>query len=284
VVPQDHQAQSDRADGAVAVVTIHRSKGLEFPVVICPYLWESASGGGRGPGRIGRRWLPPGADAPHLDLHLNSGWGPGYQAELQQRSAEEQERERLAYVALTRARHRLVLAWGPARDQQCNPLFPWLFAAEALPKLDEDSLATVSPAHWRERLVQAISQRALPIRLFDPPGAPTNPPRRPAPPSQDLGAGPVPQRRLDSRWGRSSYTSWTQASHAALAPAALEEGRDTLDPDAPDHERGEVPLDREPVQQDSTPAPAGRNPIAPSAKQPSTTDATGTTSSSATSV
>ena len=54
VVPEEHQAHSDKADGAVAVVTIHRSKGLEFPLVICPYLWESASGGGRGPSQIGR--------------------------------------------------------------------------------------------------------------------------------------------------------------------------------------------------------------------------------------
>ena len=241
VVPEEHQAHSDRADGAVAVVTIHRSKGLEFPVVICPYLWESASGGGRGPGRIGRRWHPPGADGPHLDLHLNSGWGPGHQAERQQRGAEEQERERLAYVALTRARHRLVLAWGPARDQQCNPLFPWLFAAEALPELDDDSLATVPPALWRQRLEQAISERALPIRLLAPPPATATPLRRLAPPTQELGAGPVPRRSLDSRWGRSSYTSWTQASHAALAPAALEEGRDTLDPDAPADESGGGP-------------------------------------------
>ena len=232
VVPEEHQAQSDRADGAVAVVTIHRSKGLEFPVVICPYLWESASGGGRGPGRIGRRWHPPGVDGPQLDLHLNSGWGPGYEADRQQRLAEEQERERLAYVALTRARHRLVLAWGPARDQQCNPLVPWLFADEALPELDDDSLATIAPALWRERLEQAISERNLPIRLLDPPPAPTAPPRRSSPAHQELAAGPVPRRRLDSRWGRSSYTSWTQASHAALAPVALEEGRDTLDPDA----------------------------------------------------
>ena len=233
LVPEEHQAHSDRADGAVAVVTIHRSKGLEFPVVICPYLWESASGGGRGPGRIGRRWHPPGTDSPQLDLHLNSGWGAGYLADRQQRLAEEQERERLAYVALTRARHRLVLAWGPARDQQCNPLVPWLFADEALPELDDDSLATITPALWRERLEQAISERALPIRLLDPPPAPTTPPRRSTPPHQELAAGPVPRRRLDSRWGRSSYTSWTQASHATLAPAALEEGRDTLDPDAP---------------------------------------------------
>ena len=273
VVPQEHQSHSDRADGAVAVVTIHRSKGLEFPVVICPYLWESASGGARRAVRIGRRWHPPGGDAPHLDLHLSSGWGPGYQADLQQRGAEEQERERLAYVALTRARHRLVLAWGPARDQQCNPLFPWLFAAEALPELDDDSQASVPPAHWRDRLEQAIRERALPIRLFDPPGAPTRPPRRPAPPPQELDAGPVPQRRLDSRWGRSSYTSWTQASHAALAPAALEEGRDTLDPDAPVEALGGVPLDREPAQQDSASASAGRNLIAPSANRPSATDA-----------
>jgi len=259
VVPEEHQAHSDRADGAVAVVTIHRSKGLEFPVVICPYLWESGSGGGRGPGRIGRRWHPPGSDGPHLDLHLHSGWGPGHQADRQQRSAEEQERERLAYVALTRARHRLVLAWGPARDQQCNPLFPWLFADEALPELDEDSLATITPAIWRERLEQAISERALPIRLLDPPPVPDTPPRRPTPPLQELAAGPVPQRRLDSRWGRSSYTSWTQGSHAALAPAALEEGRDTLDPDAPAEESGGVPLDGKPAQHDLPPAPAGRS-------------------------
>ncbi len=268
VVPEEHQAHSDRADGAVAVVTIHRSKGLEFPVVICPYLWESGSGGGRGPGRIGRRWHPPGSDGPHLDLHLHNGWGPGHQADRQQRSAEEQERERLAYVALTRARHRLVLAWGPARDQQCNPLFPWLFADEALPELDDDSLATIAPAIWRERLEQAISKRALPIRLLDPPPVPTTPPRRPTPAPQELAAGPVPQRRLDSRWGRSSYTSWTQGSHAALAPAALEEGRDTLDPDAPGEEGGGVPLDGKPAQHDLPPAPAGRSHNGSSGQQP----------------
>jgi exodeoxyribonuclease V beta subunit len=266
VVPQEHQSHSDRADGAVAVVTVHRSKGLEFPLVICPYLWESASGGGRGPSRIGRRWHPPGGDGPHLGLHLNSGWGPGYEADRQQRLAEEQERERLAYVALTRARHRLVLAWGPARDQQCNPLFPWLFATEPLPELDDDSLATLAPAIWRERLEQAISKRALPIRLLDPPPAPTAPPRRSTPPHQELAAGPVPQRRLDSRWGRSSYTSWTQASHAALPPAALEEGRDTLDPDAPGEERGGIHRGGEKAEHDSPPAPAERSPNDPSAK------------------
>jgi len=262
VVPEEHQAHSDRADGAVAVVTIHRSKGLEFPVVFCPMLWESASSG-RGPGRIGRRWQPPGAGGPHLDLHLNSGWGPGHQADQQQRGAEEEERERLAYVALTRARHRLVLAWGPARDQQCNPLYPWLFAGAALPELDHDSLAATPPRLWRERLEQAISNRALPIRLLDPPPSPSTPPQRPAPQRLALATGPVPQRRLDSRWGRSSYTGWTQASHAALAPEAVEEGRDTLDPDAPEMPQSAAPVEGHARLRDSRPDQAGGNAAAP---------------------
>jgi exodeoxyribonuclease V beta subunit len=128
-----------------------------------------------------------------------------------------------------------------------------LFADESLPELDDDSLATIAPALWRERLEQAIRERALPIRLLDPPPALNAPPRRSTPPHQELAAGPVPRRRLDSRWGRSSYTSWTLASHAALVPAALEEGRDTLDPDAPAEEGGKVPPDGKPDPHDSPP-------------------------------
>ena len=261
VVPEEHQAHSDKANGAVAVVTIHRSKGLEFPLVICPYLWEAASAVRPGPGRIGRRWHPPGAAAPHLDLHLNSAWGSGYRADLEHRRSEDQERERLAYVALTRARHRLVLAWGPAREQQCNPLFPWLLAAEPLPDLQEDSLAATPPALWRQRLQQAIAARALPIDLRDPPPVPTTPPRRRPAPAESLALGPVPSRSLDSRWGRSSYTSWTQASHGALAPAALDLGRDTADPAAPELGLGDAPFAADPpftpgAPEDAAPAAA----------------------------
>jgi exodeoxyribonuclease V beta subunit len=34
--PRSHQLNSTAADAAIAVVTVHRSKGLEYPVVICP--------------------------------------------------------------------------------------------------------------------------------------------------------------------------------------------------------------------------------------------------------
>ena len=35
---------------AVQVITIHRSKGLEFPIVFCPYMWDGSALHERGPG------------------------------------------------------------------------------------------------------------------------------------------------------------------------------------------------------------------------------------------
>ncbi|MEB3270327.1 MAG: UvrD-helicase domain-containing protein [Synechococcus sp.] len=236
---EDHQIHSDRADGAVAVITVHRSKGLEFPLVICPYLWQSAAAAA--PTSLGRRWHPPGAAGPVLDVHRNRSWGPGYAADRQQRLEEEKERERLAYVALTRAQHRLVLAWGPARGQQAAPLLPWLFPDEPPADLDDDRLARAAAEHWRQRLEQAIAADRLPLALITAPDPPPIPVAGPPEPSSGpqlsrglpLSTGPVPQRRFDPRWGRSSYSRWVHGQVDGAAafqpPEALEEGRDTGD-------------------------------------------------------
>ncbi len=243
-VPEAHQAHSDREDDAVSVITVHRSKGLEFPVVFCPYLWQAAGTPPAGRPAPGIRWRPPGAVEAHLDLHLCGHWGLGWQARRQHREAERAERERLAYVALTRAQHLLVLAWGPARGQQTNPLFPWLFPEEPLPDPDDDTIAARSDGDWRERLEEQIRRRGLRLELWDGgDGAPPSPATVPRPCRQGTAAecGPVPDRPLDTGWGRSSYTSWTRTAHnAAIPPAALDEGRDTSDP-SPAAE--EVPVD-----------------------------------------
>jgi exodeoxyribonuclease V beta subunit len=237
--PEEHQTHSDRVDGAVSVVTVHRSKGLEFPVVICPYLWQAASKQRSGPGGPGARWLPDPTALPELDLHLNTDWGTGHVARRQARAAEEAERERLAYVAATRACHLLVLAWGPADGHGCAPLFPWLFPQLPLPGLDDDPFRDRADAEWRELLEQGIAAEQLPLRLVELPEAGT---RRLAPTvaaaAAPLVRGPVPNRRLDSGWGRSSYTSWTHASGGAPPPLASDDGRDTdgLSSDALDAE------------------------------------------------
>src|SRR5262249_61693825 len=82
------QAEPDEAEDAVQVMTVHRAKGLEFPVVFLVDLEE-----GRFPSYRKPEPLPyPAAllaEAPHAG------------------DAHEQEERRLFYVAMTRARERL---------------------------------------------------------------------------------------------------------------------------------------------------------------------------------
>ncbi len=244
-IPEAHQAHSDKVDEAVSVITVHRSKGLEFPVVICPYLWQAAgTPPARGP-QVGARWQPRRGEEAHLDLHLRTHWGQGWRAHHQHRDAERAERERLAYVAVTRAQHLLVLAWGPARGQQANPLFPWLFPDEPLPDPDEDSIAGRSDGDWRDRLQAEIERRQLELDLWEPRGGPVGPrgAGQAAEGGEALRCGPVPRRPLDTSWGRSSYTAWTRSAHGVPAsPVALDEGRDTSDP-SPEGEAPETVTD-----------------------------------------
>lgn len=210
-VPEEHQLNSTAADAAIAVVTVHRSKGLEYPVVICPHLWRGAAAPTARGGAIGRRWLPAGAAAPRLDLHRNPHWGPGRQAARSNWAEEEQEAERLAYVAATRARHLLVLGWRDGAGEDSSPLAPWLLAGGVLRDAAD-----------------------LPLEVLDPAGLPAAAARWCPPAAQGrLEVGALPRHRLDTGWGRSSYSSWAHSA-ASLPPAALEEGRDSDDAAPPD--------------------------------------------------
>jgi exodeoxyribonuclease V beta subunit len=203
-VPDPHRCRSDAAESAIAVVTIHRSKGLEYPVVICPSLWSGERATRGGSASVGRRWRPPSSRRPRFDLHLNPHWGVGREAALQHAEAERQEAERRAYVACTRARHLLVLGWpGADEAKEGNPLSPWLV---------DSATGTL---------------RVLPLAPVDPT---THPPAggrwRPGPARGELEPGPTPSRSLDNRWGRASYSAWTHGA-AALPPEARDEGRDS---------------------------------------------------------
>src|SRR5690606_25286936 len=89
----------------VQIVTIHTSKGLEYPLVFCPFLWDGKL---LGKHRDSARCHDE-QGLPLLDL------GSDALEENLQRARREifAEQLRLAYVALTRARDRLWLHWGP---------------------------------------------------------------------------------------------------------------------------------------------------------------------------
>ena len=104
--PEAYELRLEREEKAVKVVTIHKSKGLEYPIVFCPFCW-----GGGGPGKSRDHVLyhdPAQSFAPVLDFG-----SPDFE-DHRLRAEEESLAEdiRLLYVALTRARHRTYYVWG----------------------------------------------------------------------------------------------------------------------------------------------------------------------------
>jgi exodeoxyribonuclease V beta subunit len=104
----------------VQIITVHRSKGLEFPVVHVPFAWDRFAGEPAFPllhDERGARVLDVGG--PHR---------PEWAAHCAQHRLEEAGEDlRLLYVALTRARCQVVAWWVPATTVESSPLHRVLF-------------------------------------------------------------------------------------------------------------------------------------------------------------
>jgi exodeoxyribonuclease V beta subunit len=102
---EESELRLESDDAVVQIVTVHASKGLEYPVCFIPYLWSSRQRNADKElvrcHRDGGTILDAGSD--YIERHK-------YLAE-QERLAED---TRLAYVALTRAASAIYLVWGRA--------------------------------------------------------------------------------------------------------------------------------------------------------------------------
>ena len=106
--PDDAQLRLESDRNLVQIVTIHKSKGLEYGLVFCPLLWLDGPNNASGSLPIEDR---DDQGQSVLDFRLD----PPDSAERKdrQREADEAEGIRLMYVALTRAVHRCYLVVGP---------------------------------------------------------------------------------------------------------------------------------------------------------------------------
>jgi exodeoxyribonuclease V beta subunit len=113
----------------VQIVTLHKSKGLEYPLVFLPFVGI----GGKAPTpKPGKRVVTHrgGQRALHWPLDTESAdWNAARQRWLQDQEAED---ARLLYVGLTRAEHALWLASGALYAHEKTPLHAMLRDADAL--------------------------------------------------------------------------------------------------------------------------------------------------------
>ena len=204
---------------AVQVWTVHRSKGLEFPIVYVPYLWREG-------------WMPD--DAPPLFheggercIDVGGPTRPEYVANAARHVAEERGEDlRLAYVALTRARHQVVVWWASTYGACESPLGELLFAPHATGGLLEST-----PDDDRARtIMDVLAQQAGGAISVDVASGSTADRWSPEPPTGDELAVRPFDRPLDHTWRRTSYSALTAVAHEAA------HARPGTAPMAPEHD------------------------------------------------
>jgi exodeoxyribonuclease V beta subunit len=112
--PEEDQLRLETDRTAVKIVTIHKSKGLEYPIVFCPFLWEGQTENKKRSTALfhnKNRELTLDLGSDELAEHLKS--------EAEETISEDM---RLLYVTLTRAKNCCYLMWGGFKNAGTSPL------------------------------------------------------------------------------------------------------------------------------------------------------------------
>ncbi|RMG60698.1 MAG: hypothetical protein D6715_14840, partial [Calditrichaeota bacterium] len=202
----------------VKVMTIHAAKGLEFPVVILPFL----EAGFRFKADLFRDkrhgFLPNMGSSSELSSSFISQW-----YEKNQRSQIVAEKKRLLYVAATRARDRLVLVGASGQSRQASQSFLHLIH----PVLE--SLAQPGPSGPPS--VRVIPVNGEEIQLPEPPArAESEPTPASAPETEALEAAlkwidPLPSQPEGNAYSATQLMLFTEDPERFRTYYLLREGR-----------------------------------------------------------
>jgi exodeoxyribonuclease V beta subunit len=204
----------------VKVTTIHQAKGLEYPVVYCPFLWGSLF-----EKRVGEPLCfhdPERGWEAALDLGSEHWTEHKALAEFE----ELAENLRLLYVAVTRAKHRCTIVWGAFTSAPSSALG---YVLHRPPNLRNDArlsevvaeiaARTASLAAIREDLARLVREAGGAIGVKDFPVS-TAPAYRGQPePAGLLAPRPTTRPPLTTTWRVSSFTSLASGGGGLSEPA-----------------------------------------------------------------
>jgi exodeoxyribonuclease V beta subunit len=220
----EHQLRLESDENAVKLVTIHKSKGLEYPVVFCPFGWTSS--------KIKKN------DNPftfhdslnHMRLTLDLGSPAMDENRVLAEKEELAENLRLLYVALTRARSRCYFVWGRFRDAESSaPAYLFhqqgSWKGENLVNSVEERLTSLSDEDMRAELKILADKSNGIIRLSEMPTE-TREKYSPLPDKKIVLSSRTFSGNIDRQWHISSFTSLVSgqqygaelADHDALNP------------------------------------------------------------------
>ncbi|RNL75501.1 exodeoxyribonuclease V subunit beta [Nocardioides marmorisolisilvae] len=193
---------------AVQLVTVHGSKGLEYPVVLLPFVSDRY--GGRK-----AEVLAYHDETGERVVHVGGSDGRPAALDNQTKAEDDGESLRLLYVAMTRAKSRLIAWWAAGNNVPTSPLNRLLLGRKpgdggSAPRVEPGPDAEVVRwlRAWEGRRGPAV-QQALAVDV-DPAPLPAD--------ERELAVRTF-SRVVDTAWRRTSYSSLSAAGAAHAEPA-----------------------------------------------------------------
>lgn len=203
---EESQLRLDTDRDAVQIVTIHKSKGLQYPVVFCPFIH-------------GKARCPEDRALVHDDGLLLDLGSPELDARVRAALDEAQaERVRLLYVALTRAKCRCYTVWGRINEAETSGA-AWLFHGHRVDAPGDLGWESITEDLVREDLEQ-LRDDCIEITELPEAEAEPGPPqftRAPELACRTWG------RTLGPGFGLASFTGLTRGSEHGLRPGLDED-------------------------------------------------------------
>ena len=147
----EQQLRLESDENLVQIVTIHKSKGMEYPLVFLPYIWSSRKTTDKGIIKF--------HDEHDHQLHADLG------SDQREEHIQLAERERLAedlrllYVALTRAQQRCYFSWGQFNGAADSAMAWLLHQSQSVAGLPECNMAQLDNAQIKSALLSLNETR-----------------------------------------------------------------------------------------------------------------------------